>query len=50
LVVGVARENNAHELKANGADCVVTDLSEVTVETLDQWVAATRKESKPLAD
>jgi beta-phosphoglucomutase family hydrolase len=29
LVIGVARENNAEELKENGADMVVTDLSEL---------------------
>lgn len=29
LVIGVARENNAHELKANGADFVVEDLAEL---------------------
>jgi beta-phosphoglucomutase family hydrolase len=40
LVVGVAREHNAHELKANGADVVVVDLAETSVAILDQWVAA----------
>jgi len=38
LVVGVARENNAHELKTNGADVVVEDLSEITVEKMNQFI------------
>jgi beta-phosphoglucomutase family hydrolase len=38
LVIGVARENNAHELKANGADVVVEDLSEITVEKINQFI------------
>jgi beta-phosphoglucomutase family hydrolase len=38
LVIGVARENNAHELKANGADVVVTDLSEITVDQMNQLI------------
>ncbi|HTI98247.1 MAG TPA: beta-phosphoglucomutase family hydrolase [Dongiaceae bacterium] len=40
LVLGIARENNAAELAANGADVVVSDLDEVTVSQLDQWVEA----------
>jgi beta-phosphoglucomutase family hydrolase len=38
LIIGVARENNAHELKANGADVVVEDLSEITVEKINQFI------------
>jgi beta-phosphoglucomutase family hydrolase len=38
LVLGVARENNAHELKANGADVVVEDLAEVNADKLDKLV------------
>jgi beta-phosphoglucomutase family hydrolase len=38
LVIGVARENNAHELKTNGADVVVEDLSEVTVDKINLWI------------
>lgn len=38
LVVGVARENNARELHENGADFVVRDLAEVTVEEISQRV------------
>jgi HAD superfamily hydrolase (TIGR01509 family) len=46
LVIGVARENNAAELKAHGADVVVNDLAELDVEKINQLVlaiAATRK-------
>jgi beta-phosphoglucomutase family hydrolase len=42
LVIGVARENNAQELRTNGADIVVTDLSELTVDRMNQLI-----ESKP---
>lgn len=38
LVIGVARGNNAHELKTNGADVVVEDLSEVTVEKINKLI------------
>ena len=38
LIIGVARENNARELKANGADVVVEDLSEITVEKINQFI------------
>jgi beta-phosphoglucomutase family hydrolase len=38
LVIGVARENNAQELKTNGADFVVVDLSELTVDKLDELI------------
>jgi HAD superfamily hydrolase (TIGR01509 family) len=37
LVIGVARENNHYELKKNGADIVVSDLGEVSIETLKNW-------------
>lgn len=37
LVVGVARENNADELRRNGADVVVSDLSEISLEEIDSW-------------
>lgn len=40
LVIGIARENNADELKANGADVVVEDLAETSLEKINQWVAA----------
>ena len=38
LVVGVARENNAAELRENGAHLVVSDLGELSVEALDRKV------------
>jgi len=40
LVIGVARENNAHALKMNGADMVVEDLAEASLEMINQWVVA----------
>jgi beta-phosphoglucomutase family hydrolase len=38
LVVGVARENNARELCENGADVVVRDLAEVSVEEINRLI------------
>jgi len=38
LTIGIARENNARELRENGADMVVGDLSETTLEQIDQLV------------
>jgi beta-phosphoglucomutase-like phosphatase (HAD superfamily) len=40
LVIGIARENNAGELRANGADVVVADLAETNLEKIGQWVFA----------
>jgi len=37
LVIGLARENNQKELLAKGADLVVTDLSEINLELIEQW-------------
>lgn len=37
LVLGVARENNADELRRNGADIVVKDLSEISLEQINAW-------------
>jgi len=37
LVLGIARENNGHDLRVNGADIVVGDLSEITLEELEVW-------------
>ena len=37
LILGLARENNVNELKVNGADIVVKDLSEIDINTLDDW-------------
>lgn len=39
LTLGVARENNVEELKTNGADLVVEDLSEITVAEINNWFA-----------
>lgn len=38
LIVGVARHGNADELRANGADVVVGDLAELTLENIDRKV------------
>lgn len=38
LVVGVAREGNAAELRAHGADVVVGDLGEISMEAMNQKV------------
>jgi len=45
LVIGVAREGNAEELRANGADMVVRDLADVSLAAIDQ--AARRKAAAP---
>ncbi len=37
LVLGIARENNEDELRQNGADRVIRDFSEITVNTLEKW-------------
>ncbi len=42
LVIGVARENNGEELRDNGADVVVRDLAELTVEEIGRRVQAKR--------
>jgi HAD superfamily hydrolase (TIGR01509 family) len=39
LTLGVAREDNLHALKINGADIVVEDLAEIDIEKIDQWFA-----------
>ncbi|HUA38134.1 MAG TPA: HAD-IA family hydrolase [Candidatus Sulfopaludibacter sp.] len=44
LVIGVARENNARELKDNGADVVVADLAELTVDKINRLIG-----SKPVS-
>lgn len=40
LVLGIAREISPEQLKANGADLVVKDLAEITVDEVDAWFAA----------
>lgn len=42
LVIGVAREDNAAELKEHGADVVVSDLAETSIEKIDLLVKAKR--------
>ncbi len=37
LVLGIARENNEEELKKNGADRVIRDFSEITIDDLEKW-------------
>lgn len=51
LVIGVARENNAAELKANGADVVVEDLAGLSADTISELVGAKdRKKGCPLPE
>ncbi len=40
LVIGVARHDNQKELKLNGADLVVNDLSEINCEIIETWFEA----------
>jgi beta-phosphoglucomutase family hydrolase len=47
LVIGVAREHNAHELKANGADVVVEDVAELSVDDIDRLVRAKQERMHP---
>ena len=42
LVIGVARSNNADELYDHGADVVVRDLAEASVDQIDRWVQTKR--------
>jgi HAD superfamily hydrolase (TIGR01509 family) len=43
LVLGVARDNNEHELRRNGADIVVSDLSEISIVEIDSWFKPARE-------
>jgi beta-phosphoglucomutase family hydrolase len=49
LVIGIARENNADELKANGADVVVEDLAETNLEKINRWISVKREASRATA-
>lgn len=40
MVIGVARETNGAELQRHGADVVVTDLAETSVDEIDGWFAS----------
>jgi beta-phosphoglucomutase family hydrolase len=42
LVIGVARENNARELRDNGADLVVADLGDTSVDEINRLVRVKR--------
>ena len=42
LVIGVARENNVDELRENGADLVVRDLAETSLDEIARLVRARR--------
>lgn len=37
LVLGLAREDNNEALKANGADIVINDLEEITLDEINEW-------------
>jgi beta-phosphoglucomutase family hydrolase len=37
LVIGIAREHNHNQLRAEGADIVVSDLSEITIKQIENW-------------
>jgi beta-phosphoglucomutase family hydrolase len=43
LVIGVAREDNTEELKSNGADVVVEDLSEMSIDKINQLILVHQK-------
>lgn len=45
LVIGIARENNARELREHGADLVVTDLAETSIDHIDQLIRIRRTTS-----
>lgn len=46
LVLGIARENNRHELLNNGADIVVGDLGEIDLEELVYWFTNSLEDDK----
>lgn len=46
LVVGIAREGNARELQESGADIVVRDLSETSLEQINQLVQDKRTRAR----
>ncbi len=52
LVIGVARLGNAGELYDQGADVVVEDLAEASVDQIDRWVQARRRggRAQPLGE
>ncbi|MFX1505606.1 MAG: beta-phosphoglucomutase family hydrolase [Promethearchaeota archaeon] len=46
LVLGVAREKNQRELKNNGADIVVEDIGEITIDDIQKWFSKGLEEEK----
>jgi beta-phosphoglucomutase family hydrolase len=50
LVIGVAREGNAQELRKHGADFVVGDLSETSVEEINQLIGSRQRGRRPLPE
>ncbi len=46
LVLGVAREDNAHALRINGADIVVEDIAEINIQKIDRWFAEGLEDEK----
>jgi HAD superfamily hydrolase (TIGR01509 family) len=50
LTLGVAREQNALALKANGADLVVTDLAETNIEKIENWFCEGLENAKTSLD
>lgn len=46
LVLGIAREENAHELLLNGADIVVEDLEEIGIGGINQWFSEGLEDDK----
>jgi HAD superfamily hydrolase (TIGR01509 family) len=49
LVIGVARENNANELRMHGADLVVADLAETNFEEINKQAGAKAARRRVLA-
>ena len=37
MVLGIARENNQNELRKHGADIVISDMDEISVNDIDEW-------------
>jgi beta-phosphoglucomutase family hydrolase len=46
LVLGIAREDNEQELKKNGADIVVSDMSQITLADVEKWFAQGLKDAQ----
>jgi len=46
LVIGLAREDNIQELQSNGADIVVEDLGDISMNSMDEWFRSGLKEDQ----